>query len=149
MAYWDARPSEAYPTLEIRICDVMYAVDHVIAVAALARALVVTCLSDETALGDFRPELLRAANWKAARHGVSGSLFDPATGKVEPVLIALRRLLAYVEPFLRERGELAEIEAAVQDIIGGAGGAERQKEASAAGGLAAVLKAMTIPDGGN
>jgi carboxylate-amine ligase len=149
MAYWDVRPSEAYPTLEIRICDVMYAVDHVIAIAALARALVVTCLADGSAPGDFRPELLRAADWKAARHGVSGPLFDPATGQAEPAVVALRRLLAYVGPALGERGELVEVQAAVEDVLRGNGGAERQKEAAADGGLPAVIKAMTIPDRGD
>ena len=100
MAYWDVRPSEAFPTLEIRICDVMYDVDHVVALGALARALVTTCLRDTDAVADFRPEFLRAASWKAARHGVSNTLFDPATGYAEPAAVALERLLSYVEPVL-------------------------------------------------
>lgn len=145
MAYWDARPSESFPTLEIRICDVMYAIDHVVAMAALARALVLTCLNDGSAQNDFRPELLRAANWKAARYGVSETLFDPATGHAEPAELALHRLLAYVQPDLREREELTEVQAAVDEIVSGGGGANRQRAAAGDNGdLAAVLKAMTI-----
>ena len=47
MAYWDVRPSKRFPTLEIRIADVMPDVESVVAVAALARALVATYGSDE------------------------------------------------------------------------------------------------------
>jgi carboxylate-amine ligase len=144
MAYWDARPSEAFPTLEIRICDVMYNVDHVVAVAALARALVITCLDDVSAPQDFRPELLRAANWKAGRHGVSDTLLDPATGYSELAPSAVGRLVAYVEAALRERDEVDEVRAAIEDIISGRSGAERQRAAAHAGGLPAVLQAMTI-----
>jgi carboxylate-amine ligase len=150
MAYWDARPSEAFPTLEVRICDVMYSVDHVVAVAALTRALVITCLADARAIADFRPELLRAANWMAARHGVSHTLFDASTGQAEPASVALDRLLAYVEPTLRYFGELADVQAAVRTIVAGGGGAERQRMAYAVTGrLPAVLEAMTLPDVGH
>jgi carboxylate-amine ligase len=93
---------------------------------------------------DFRPELLRAASWKAARHGVSDELFDPATGHSEAAAVAVDRLLAYVESALRERGELLEVQAAIDDISAGGGGAERQRHAAHGGGISEVPKAMTI-----
>ena len=42
MVYFDARLSEHYPTLEIRIADVCLYADDAVLIAALARALVET-----------------------------------------------------------------------------------------------------------
>ena len=79
MLYYDARLSESYPTVEIRVADACTDVDHALVVAALARALVET-LAD-AAPPDVQPrsDLLRAAWWRAARYGLSGDLVHPET----------------------------------------------------------------------
>ena len=52
-----------------------------------------------------RPELLRAARWRAARHGIGGELFDPVRGALVDAPVAVRRLLAELEDDLRGRDE--------------------------------------------
>jgi gamma-glutamyl:cysteine ligase YbdK (ATP-grasp superfamily) len=71
------RPSSHFETLEFRVADSVMRVDEAVLVAALARALAFT--GHAAALrGDPdprpRPELLRAAKWRAARHGLDGEL---------------------------------------------------------------------------
>src|SRR5215210_6554956 len=81
--YWDVRPSSHLPTLEFRLADVCTALDDVVLHAALVRSLV-RVLAGRAERGepcpDPRPELLRAARWRAALHGLSGQLFDPVLG---------------------------------------------------------------------
>ena len=71
--YWDARPSMRYETLEIRVADVCTSLDDAVLVAGLTGALVrrgVTAAIAGEALPVVRPELLRAARWRAARFGL-------------------------------------------------------------------------------
>lgn len=64
MLYFDARLSESYPTIEVRVADVCTDVEDAVLVAALARALVSTTAA-EAASGasppGWRTEMLRAA----------------------------------------------------------------------------------------
>jgi glutamate---cysteine ligase / carboxylate-amine ligase len=64
MVYFDARLSQRYPTLEIRIADVCLHADDAVLIAALARALVETDARrwrQGTAPPRWRGELLRLA----------------------------------------------------------------------------------------
>jgi carboxylate-amine ligase len=76
--------------------------------AALARSLV-GVLAGRAARGEPcprpRPELLRAARWRAARFGLEDRLFDPLTCELLPARVAVRRLLTELEADLRDRGE--------------------------------------------
>ena len=106
--YWDLRPSSHLPTLEFRLADVCTEVDDVVLHAALARSLV-RVLADRAAHGVAcprpRPELLRAARWRAARFGLEGQLFDPLTCELVPARVVVRRLLAELQDDLRDRDE--------------------------------------------
>ncbi len=80
--YWDVRPSAKFPTVEFRVADVGMTVDESVMVAGLVRALAVTAARDAEASGATpaavpRPELLRAATWRAARYGLSGGTARP------------------------------------------------------------------------
>jgi glutamate---cysteine ligase / carboxylate-amine ligase len=78
--YWDVRPSARQETLEFRVADVCMGVDEAVMVAGLARAC-----HDAAARGDGpRPELLRAAKWRAARHGLDADLVDAPAGRARP-----------------------------------------------------------------
>ncbi len=96
MIYFDARLSERYPTVEIRIADVCLRAEDTVLVAALARALVET---EARAWRAGRPpprtrtELLRLAAWRASRSGLDGTLISPVTGLPEPAA-AVTGLLA-------------------------------------------------------
>jgi YbdK family carboxylate-amine ligase len=106
--YWDLRPSSHLPTLEFRLADVCTEVDDVVLHAALARSLV-RVLAERYARGTPCPrpraELLRAARWRAARHGLDGGLFDPVLGDLVPARVAVRRLLAELQEDLRDHDE--------------------------------------------
>jgi len=83
MVYFDARLSEHYPTVEIRIADVCLHADDAVLVAALARALVDTaarCWRAGGPAGHQRTELLRLAAWRASRSGLADVLLNPVTG---------------------------------------------------------------------
>jgi carboxylate-amine ligase len=129
MAYWDVRPSENFPTIEIRVNDVMSRIDDVVAVAGIARGLVATCDREATPVEDYRWELLRAANWRAARSGLSGDLLSPADGSTRPAAEAIAHLLSEIAPVPDERGEREEVEALTSAIVGRGNGASRQRGA--------------------
>jgi carboxylate-amine ligase len=145
MAYWDVRPSSAFPTLEIRVNDVMARVDDVVAVAGLVRALVASCSRATDAPPPYRWELLRAANWRAARSGLSGTLLSPIDGVARPAADAIDELLRFVAPVLEEREELEQIEALTAAIVQRGNGATRQRAAlNRRGQMADVIDAVTL-----
>jgi hypothetical protein len=88
MVYFDARLSEHYPTVEIRIADVCLHADDAVLIAALARALVDTAArcwrAGGGSAGHQRTELLRLAAWRASRSGLADVLLNPVTGLPEP-----------------------------------------------------------------
>ena len=72
--YWDLRPSANFPTLEFRVSDVGLSVDDAVLVAGSCGRPGGHC--DEAEAGAaprVRPELLRAATWRAARHGIGAT----------------------------------------------------------------------------
>ena len=106
--YWDLRPSSHLPTLEFRLADVCTEVGDVVLHAALARSLVRVLAGRaerEEACPRPRPELLRAARWRAARYGLEGQLFDPLRCELVPARVAVRRLLSELGPDLRHHDE--------------------------------------------
>ncbi|MFD2120342.1 hypothetical protein ACFSNO_13070 [Streptomyces cirratus] len=78
--YWQARLSERYPTVEVRCCDVQLEADDAVMLAGVIRGLAATAIAEEkagAALAPCPPEILQAATWHAARHGMSSTLMDP------------------------------------------------------------------------
>jgi carboxylate-amine ligase len=106
--YWDVRPSSHLPTLEFRLADVCTEVDDVVLHAALARSLV-RVLAARAQRGEPFPqprsELLRAARWRAARHGLESELFDALRCELVPARVAVRRLLAELRDDLEAHDE--------------------------------------------
>jgi carboxylate-amine ligase len=129
MAYWDVRPSENFPTIEIRVNDVMARVDDVVAVAGIVRGLVASCDRTSPPDDDYRWELLRAANWRAAKSGLAGDLLSPVDGLARPAADAIAHLLGQIAPVLDERGEREEIEILTRAIVERGNGADRQRAA--------------------
>jgi carboxylate-amine ligase len=92
-------------------------------------------------------ELLRAASWQAARHGITGDLMDlrGATrgGRVlRPAEEVLHGLVDAVRPALRAAGDLDQALRGVSAALATGGGAGRQRAVLAAGGLPALLGLM-------
>lgn len=108
MVYFDARLSENYPTLEIRVADVCLHADDAVLLAALARALVDTEVRHWRAGGPVRhqrAELLRLARWRASRSGLGDALLNPVTGLPEPAAAVTNTLLDHIGDALAEAGE--------------------------------------------
>jgi glutamate---cysteine ligase / carboxylate-amine ligase len=132
MVYFDVRPSARYPTLEVRVCDAVPLVDDAVTLAGLARALVVTALGEARTAPAYpppRPELVRAARWRAARSGLTGVLVDPRAPRAVPAREAVSALLDHVRPALEELGDWAEVSAGVAALVRRGTSAERQRAA--------------------
>ncbi|WP_435016886.1 carboxylate-amine ligase [Tundrisphaera sp. TA3] len=128
--YWDVRPSSHFETIEFRIADVCARVDEAVAIAALCRALARTCL-DRAQRGEpapqVRPELLRAAKWRAARYGLEGDLVDLHSMTSAPARSVVDRLMQFVRPAMEADGEWDEVSATVEEILAKGNGASRQR----------------------
>lgn len=153
MPFWDLRPHPRLPTLEVRAMDVMQDLDDTVAVAVLLRALVVTC-ADRAERGDPGPrwdgEVLRAACWRAARDGWSGSGFDALTGRTEPVADLADDLVGLVRPALEEFGDLGEVTALFRRLASRGDGAARQRAwAEEAGDPAGAVDRLLLATAGS
>jgi YbdK family carboxylate-amine ligase len=149
--YWDVRPSYHLPTLEFRIGDVCTRVDDAVLHAALIRSLVrvlAARAAREEPFGNPRPELLRAARWRAARHGISGELFDPALGRLVDARLAVRRLLGELEEDLRAAGEWDEVVELVQGLLHRGTSATRQRRIWLRTGDPRAVAAAVVREGG-
>jgi len=128
--YWEVRPSYHLPTVEFRLADVCTDVDDAVLHGALVRSLV-RVLAHRAERGDPcplpRPELLRAARWRAARNGISGQLFDPVRGACVDARTAVRLLLDELQDDLRDRDEWTEVGELVARLFSRGTSATRQR----------------------
>jgi carboxylate-amine ligase len=132
MIYFDARPSDRYSTLEIRVADVCLSLDDAVLVAGLSRALVSTAAGEwerDDPMPAVRSELLRAARWQASRAGLDGKLVDLSTGRQVPARTVLDALVAHVRPALEETGDLELVTEGLDRVFRRGTGAQRQLEA--------------------
>lgn len=149
--YWDVRPSDRFETIEFRIADVCATVDETVMLAGLARSLTRTCHGQVVRDEPFdhpRPELVRAARWRAARHGLEGELVDLSECRAVPAGDMVERLLAFLRPDLEEHGEWDHVAGLVRQQVEQGSGARRQREAAERGGVVAVATALvdqTLP----
>lgn len=131
MLYYDARLSARYPTVEVRVTDVVPAPDVAVAVAGICRALVDTVVGDPATahrLSEDLPTLaLRTAAWRAARHGVGDRLLDPATGHLVHAKDAVGSLLAFTGDALVAHGDSAIVQDVVGRILADGTAADRQR----------------------
>jgi carboxylate-amine ligase len=134
---WDVRLSARYGTVEFRVADVCMTVDETVMVAGLARSLARACydqvMRDEV-LSQPRPELLRAARWRAARFGTEGDLVDLMRCRSIPARQMVEGFLDFLRADLEEHGEWDELAALVGQTLQRGTGARRQREALERGG---------------
>jgi YbdK family carboxylate-amine ligase len=148
--YWDVRPSSHLPTVEFRLADVCTSLDDAVLHAALVRSLV-RVLAGRADRGEpcprLRPELLRAARWRAARHGLAGELFDPVLGTLVDARIAVRRLLTELAEDLHGHGEWDEVAALVQQLLARGTSAARQRSTWQRTGDPRAVAAAVVREG--
>ncbi|MBT2450188.1 glutamate--cysteine ligase [Streptomyces sp. ISL-43] len=143
--YWHARLSDRYPTVEVRCCDVQLEADDAVMLAGVVRALAATAIAEEKAGAApalCPPELLHAATWHAARHGMGSTLVDPA-GRLRSSVDVLGMLLRHITPALEENGDHREVRALVHRLLRHGTSADRQRRALAEAGLPAVAALIT------
>jgi glutamate---cysteine ligase / carboxylate-amine ligase len=131
--YWHARPSDRYPTLELRIMDVCREVDDAVAIAGLARGLVRAGLRQGTPQPDesLSTQVLDGAVWQAARYGLGGDLVSPRDLCPRPAGQVVAELLDEVGDDLAELGDRAQVEELVGRILCDGNGATRQRREAA------------------
>ncbi|PLS79061.1 MAG: carboxylate-amine ligase [Chloroflexi bacterium] len=128
--YWDIRLPARFPTIEFRVTDVCLTVDEAVMIAGLTRGLVRTCYEQWVAhvpVVAARPELLRAAHWRAARYGLEATLIDVLAGSSVPARQLVEQLLTFVRPALEEEGDWDEVAALVRMTLQRGTGAQRQR----------------------
>jgi carboxylate-amine ligase len=142
MLYFDARLSVDHPTVEIRVSDVCTDPAVSLLAAALVRGLVETAAVDAASGADparWRVEMLRAAQWRASRYGVSDQLVHPLERTPRPAREVLQALVDHVRPALEETGDVDFVTEGVESVLR-AGGAVRQRAAyERTGGVEGVV----------
>src|ERR671917_210798 len=130
--YWDVRLQEKLDTVEVRVSDVCSRVDEAVMLTGLSRALVRSC-RERAERGEpypsVRPELLRAAHWRASRHGLDAELVDVEAGRAVPAREVIEKVLAFARPALEEDGDWEEVAALVRETLERGNGASRQRRA--------------------
>jgi carboxylate-amine ligase len=143
MVLWYARPSAAWPTVEIRVGDVGPTVDDTVLVAALIRALVATAVRD-IAVGVPVPRIpglvLRAAHWNAAHLGLTGTLLDARLGAARPAWDLVEELVDTVKPALKNHGDLEPVRTGLARLgVEGTGAVRQRRILDRTGDVRAVL----------
>jgi len=147
--WWDLRPSDRYPTLEMRVTDVCTRMEDAITIAALTVCIMrmlyrLRCGNQRWRM--YASMLLMENRWRAMRYGSDEGLIDLARGEIVPT----RDLIAELVELIREDAEdlecVAEVEHALEIVEQGTS-AHRQvqvyDEALAAGGSESdALKAV-------
>jgi carboxylate-amine ligase len=143
MVYFDARLSERYPTIEIRVADVCLQADDAVLIAALARALVETEARrwrQGTPVRQVRAELLRLAAWRASRSGLDDVLIHPVSGLPAPAAAVAALLLEHVSDALADAGETGTVTDLLAAVMERGNGAAFQRNAyRRSGNLADVV----------
>lgn len=142
MVYFDARLSEHYPTLEIRIADVCLQADDAVLIAGLSRALVETEALRWRAGADAprqRTELLRLASWRASRSGVADDLLSPLTGLPESAGSVVGALLEHVRDALDQAGDTDTVTELLAAVLARGTGAAFQRDAYRDGNLSRMI----------
>jgi carboxylate-amine ligase len=144
MLYFDARLSAKWPTVEIRVADVLLRVEDAVTLAGLIRGLVETAgreARDGMPVPAVRSELLRLAAWRAGRSGLSGDLVHPLTGRPAPAADVLATLLEHIRPALTEAGDLDRVTEGVTELLRRGTGADLQRRVlRETGDLRAVVR---------
>ena len=144
--YWDARVSTKYPTVELRIADTSPRLDDAVLQAGLARSLVRVAAAEAvagTAFPEPRPELVKAARWGAARHGLEDRLLDLRTVQRQPAADVVRGLLARLREDLEGSGDWDEVSWLAEQALGrGTSAAEQRRTAEQTGDLSLVSRQL-------
>ena len=145
MVYFDARLSEHYPTIEVRIADVCLHAEDAVLIAALVRGLVETearQLAGGQASRPVRTEQLRLAAWRASRSGLDDVLIDPVTFRPDKAAAVTGLLVEHVRDALADAGDTRLVTDLLDAVLyRGNGAAAQRSEYQRRGRLVDVITA--------
>lgn len=126
MVYWDVRPSEHQPTVEVRVADIQTTVDEAVLLGVLVRALVARALDNLSTPAPRIPSaVIRAGMWRAAKDGLEGHCPDPQTGE-------MRKTQEILNDFIKDAGpDAADVTSTMDYLRSHGGGATRQRKSFA------------------
>ena len=131
MVYFDVRPANSAPTLELRVCDSCPSIDTIVLIAGLFRALVdreAEGLRAGTPALTVAPSLGRAALWRAARSGLEGELVELAGPASRPAATVITDLMNLVRPQLEAHGDWHHIDDLARNALAVGTSAARQRK---------------------
>ena len=113
MVWWDIRPSERYPTLEMRVTDLPTRMEDAIAIASMY----VCVLRMLWRLGlenrrwrSYANSLLSENLWRAQRYGVGDRLIDFGKAELVPLPDLVEELIELLRPDAEALGCVVELE---------------------------------------
>jgi glutamate---cysteine ligase / carboxylate-amine ligase len=110
--WWDLRPSDRFPTLEMRVSDCCTTLEDTLSIAALFRCLLRMLWRlkrDNQRWRLYSRMLIDENRWRAQRYGFDQGLVDFGRGAILPYAQLLDEMLALVEPDARHFGCLDEV----------------------------------------
>ena len=134
--WWDLRPSDRFPTLESRICDVQPRLEHALSLAALTQALVrmLMRLRDRNLRWRAYDRFLISENrWRAQRYGVTEGLIDFGERRIRPFADLMNEMIMLLAEDAEALGCLDEI-TALRDVVENGTSASRQRAVRADAG---------------
>ena len=148
MVYFDVRPANSVPTLELRVCDSCPSVDTVLLIAGIFRALVEREL--EAAEKGIAPTILspavgQPALWRAARSGLKGELVDVRGPVSRPASEVVSGLVDALRPQLEHNGDWDTVsELSRQALILGTSSARQRRALRGRGRLTDVVDQLIV-----
>ncbi len=128
MIWWDIRPSDKFPTLEVRICDLCPRIEDTLALAAIYRCLLRMLWRLRRGNQRWRKYanmLIDENRWRAQRYGMDDGLIDFGKGQIVPYPDLLEEILELVRPDAEHFGCEAEVDHA-REIVKHGTSAHRQ-----------------------
>ncbi len=110
--WWDMRPSDRYPTLEMRICDACTHVDDTIAIAALYMCILrmlYRLKNNNQRWRQYSNMLIEENRWRAQRYGIDQPFIDFGKGEMMPFDSLIHELIEMTAEDAIEAGCEAEI----------------------------------------
>jgi carboxylate-amine ligase len=110
--WWDLRPSDRYPTLEMRISDLCTTLKDTICIAAIYQCwlrMLYRLRSRNQKWRKYSNMLLDENRWRAHRYGIDQGLIDFGRGEVVEYSGLLSEILSLIKEDAREAGCLAEV----------------------------------------
>jgi carboxylate-amine ligase len=111
--WWDVRPSEKFPTIEIRIPDMCTRVEETLCLVALTQAIIAKLVQLRQANQSwrlYRKDLIDENKWRALRYGTEGKLIDFGRKKEIPFPTLIDEILAWVDDVVDDLGSRDEVE---------------------------------------